>query len=375
MVHGLRRLTFGSACAIAFFAIAVWALAAAGASTAAASVDAEARIADAGAANGLVFRSAAPYNNHVFRPKRRRAYDYACVKPRTQNRIASYFLDGRRAFYGWRDFSVHRTHCRVRHLRIALWERLFIDVSGELEPAYLMRGGDGRNGAERHRERNWGPHKLRHGMVLERDLLRAESARGPRDASRRNRPLRSLIYGPEQRRGHVGKSRGLLCGPSEHPLLPTFTNQPQQGTRRERLLRTLQYKKKARRSKWRYYMNQGPRGQTPYNYLLWTTPNLPNGRFKRGAGQLRAVIARGQKIDRCNVRALHLPMYGWRSNRVKGITVMMYGRVRDASGSPLYGWFVAAWHAKKQQGRRRPAHWHWLVTPRATFMPSARGGR
>ncbi len=315
----------------------------------------------------IAFRAAGPFNSHVFRPKRKRLYDYACVKPRTQGRIPSYFLDGSRAFYGWHDFSVHRTHCRTRHLRIALWERLFLNVDGKIEPAYLMRGGDGRNGAERYRERNWGPHKLRHGMVLERDLLRVGSVRGPRDASRGNRPLRSLIYGPEQRRGKVGKRGDLLCGPNEHPALATFTNHPRRGTTRERLLRTLQYKKHATRSKWRYYMNQAPRGKKSYNYLLWTTPNLPNGRFKRGAGHLRAVISEGQKIDRCNVRALHLPMFGWRSDRVKGRAIMMYGRVRDAQGTPLYGWFVAAWHAKKKQGTRGRVHWRWLVTPKATF--------
>lgn len=326
-----------------------------------------ASIAPAAAQAGVAFRSAAPYNNHVFRPKPRRQYDYACVKPQRRGRIPSYFLDGSRAFYGWRNFSVHRTHCRAHQFRVALWERLYLNVGGEVLPAYLMRGGDGRNAAERWRERNWGPHKLRHGIVLERDLLRASSAKGPRDASRRGRPLHSLLYKEGQRRGHIGKRGDLVCGPDEHPGLPRFSNQPHRGTTRERLLRTLQYKKRATRSKWRYYMNQAPRGKTPYNYLLWTTPNLPSGGFKRGAGHLRAVIGRGQQIDRCNVKALHLPMYGWRSARVKGRAIMMYGRVRDAAGTPLYGWFVAAWHAKKQQGTRGRVMWRWLVTPRATF--------
>ncbi len=368
-----HRLTIGLACAIA--ACVLLAIVTPGyGRPAVEATDAGRAAAGSGGAQGpLVFRSAASFNNHTFRPRRRRAYDYACVKPRVQGRIPAYFLDGSRTFYGWRDFSVHRTHCPVRHFRIALWERLYLMVDGEVQPAYMMRGGDGRNGAERHRERNWGPHKLRHGLVLERDLLRAGSVRGPRDASRHNRPLRTLLYGPEQRRGHVGKSADLQCGPDEHPSLTRFSNQPQLGTTRERLLRTLQYKRRATRSKWRYYMNQAPRGKTPYNYLLWTTPNLRGGRFKRGAGQLRAVIARGQAIDRCNVKALHLPMYGWRSNRVKGVAIMMYGRVRDARGAPLHGWFVAAWHAKKQQGQRRSVHWRWLVTPRATFKSSRRG--
>ena len=89
-----------------------------------------------------------------------------------------------------------------------------------------------------------------------------------------------------------------------------------------------------------------------FNYVLW------NWRWDNnsGGGQVRISMEANTPVRRCDVASISSNMYGLNSDSVIGQVRGVYGYVRDANGTPHYGWVV---HSYKYNS---DSNWTELVT-------------
>lgn len=80
--------------------------------------------------------------------------------------------------------------------------------------------------------------------------------------------------------------------------------------------------------------NEGGRGG--YTLMLWSWFWTNN----TGGGQVRAALAPGTVVERCDVQEIASPMYAQNSDMRIGTVRGVYGRVRDAANAYHAGWFA-----------------------------------
>jgi hypothetical protein len=95
---------------------------------------------------------------------------------------------------------------------------------------------------------------------------------------------------------------------------------------------------------------------THYNYMLWSWQWATG----TGGGQVEATINKNQIIDRCDVDSITSNSYdvnGVRNGDVRGV----YGKVTNADGTVVYGWFVHSWRTTDANGNPT-SNWSFLVS-------------
>jgi hypothetical protein len=123
-----------------------------------------------------------------------------------------------------------------------------------------------------------------------------------------------------------------------------------------------EYKPNEKHSDWENYGDPAqtdgsfnPPG-THYSYALWSWLTDDKGRSNPGGGQPRAIVNKGDRIRRCDVRMIKSRAYAEGSNDPIGEVRGFYGRVRSNSGEAVDGWFVHSWR------RTSDKEWHCLVS-------------